>query len=197
MISTVLLMHHIMHECLTDGAFLHYVVPHSYGMNGKELLQLLMQQSGHNPNSLADKLGKRSLQSLIARFLNGATKNPRAETLSPVATYFGVPPIAFVDDATATSIARDRGLISEQYSSSTDVTAIDARSRRADPTIVELTIVLGRHLAKADPGARSAAAALLQHLAHHPGSAAATGAHLASLLGEGPQESQPASTNFR
>ena len=186
-----------MHVCLTKSMQMHYALQHSRKMDGKQLLQKLMEASGHNPNSLADKLRDRSLQSQLARFLNGKTKQPRKETLEKVATFYGLPAVAFIDNATAKQFAIDRGFITPSGVATNDVIKLDAGNTRAQHTLFDLVIALAQHLASADQGARSAAAALLQHLAIHPENAQATAAHLTNLLEGRALEQPPASTSFR
>lgn len=59
------------------------------------LLVKLMHSSGDNPNSLANKLKNRNMQSLLQRFMGGATKEPRRSSLKPVADFYGVQVDAF------------------------------------------------------------------------------------------------------
>jgi transcriptional regulator with XRE-family HTH domain len=82
-------------------------------MDGKELLKHLMREAGENPNSIANKLKKRSLQSQIQRFIDGATKEPRVSTLQPVADFFQIPVQALFVEEIAHEIAFDRDFLTE------------------------------------------------------------------------------------
>lgn len=58
-------------------------------MSLKENLIALMEESGENPNSLAEKTGVN--QPTIWRIINGEVKNPKRTTVEKLATFFRVP----------------------------------------------------------------------------------------------------------
>jgi len=92
---------------LKSNAVTHYGFLHSPShMDGRELLQRLLERSGENPNSLAVKLKRAPLQSQLHRFLAGLAKEPRRSTLQPVAEFYDVPLDAFYEAAQASAVAR-------------------------------------------------------------------------------------------
>lgn len=80
-------------------------------MDGKRLLQLLMDRSNDNPHSLSRKLGNRATQPQIYRFVTGEAKEPRRTTLAPIAEHYNVPVEAFYSDDLALAIALREKLI--------------------------------------------------------------------------------------
>lgn len=79
-------------------------------MEGPDLLRALMDRDGLNSNSLATRLRNKSMQSHVYRYLKGVAKEPKRETLRPIADHFGVPLAAFYDPVLAEQIAVERGL---------------------------------------------------------------------------------------
>lgn len=79
-------------------------------MEPRDLLQALMTRAGHNPNSLAEAIHDPSKQGQIWRFLNGQTKEPRGETLRPLASFFHIPVEALRNPTVAAQVAEERGL---------------------------------------------------------------------------------------
>jgi len=63
-----------------------------------------MDRDGDNPNSLAEKLRKKTKQPQIFRFLNGVAKEPRRSTLQPVADHYKISVEAFYDPAVASTV---------------------------------------------------------------------------------------------
>lgn len=86
-------------------------------MEPRDLLQALMMRAGHNPNSLAEAIRDKSKQGQIWRFLHGQTKEPRGETLQPLANYFHIPIEALRNPAVAALVAEERGLWSGEQPS--------------------------------------------------------------------------------
>lgn len=84
---------------------------HILNMEGHELLRLLLEKRGMNPNSLANALRNRSIQSQVQRYLDKKTKNPRLDTLQPIAKFFGIGVEAFYQPAIAKGIAERLQLI--------------------------------------------------------------------------------------
>ena len=82
-------------------------------MDGPQLLQALMDSANPrwNSNSLAVRLGNKSLQPQIYRFLKGELIEPRRETFRPIATFFAVPLDAFYEPDLAERVALERRLI--------------------------------------------------------------------------------------
>lgn len=207
MISTVLLMRGIMHDCVEINAYSRYPLLHSPLMDGKELLRGLLRQAGLNPNSLAALLGKRSLQSQVARFLDGSTRNPRWSTLKPVAEHFKVQVEAFLDPELAATIAQQRGLTEDRSSLPTVKPGLESapRSPTAAPVplnatvragVFELLMQLVGELERHDLSARKAVASLLGDLALSPENAVTTAERIQRLLDE-PGNGQPQkSTRF-
>lgn len=75
-------------------------------MSGKKLLVELMRLAKENPNSIANKLDKRTLQSQLQRFLDGYTKEPKRSTLLPVAEHYGISVEAFFDEELAETLLK-------------------------------------------------------------------------------------------
>lgn len=160
-----------------------------------------MAQAKVNPNSLADTLKNRSLQSQIQRFLDGKTKHPRWETLKPVADYLGIRVEALFDSEVAIDTAIQRGLI-ETHTVREDVAVyrIDNRAtpnskHPPKPTLLELLIQLGEELQPFDISARKAVASLLADIALAPDDAGLTAARITRLLGATGNSQAPESTN--
>jgi transcriptional regulator with XRE-family HTH domain len=158
-------------------------------MEGKELLRLLLEKRGLNANSLADTLRDRSLQSQIQRYLGGRTKNPRPDTLEPIAKYFGVGVEAFYQPVIAKQIA-DRLLLTTQTPGIADAPApYSLRPEVAAPTPIktrsglrEAVLQLGRTLETYDESARKAVSSLLADLALQPGNAPLIANRITALL---------------
>lgn len=76
------------------NAYSHYSMANTKRMGLKENLQALLKASGENPHSLAAKLRQRGAggpsQPTLSRILDGTSKDPRRESLKPVARFFGV-----------------------------------------------------------------------------------------------------------
>lgn len=72
-------------------------------MTPRELLQLLMDRAGDNPNSLSAK--SKVPQPTIFRFLNGTAKEPRLSTMMPIAKVYGVPVEAFFSETVLRQVA--------------------------------------------------------------------------------------------
>lgn len=157
-------------------------------MTGAELLRLLMEAEGVNPNSLADKLRNRSLQSQLQRFLSNQTKNPRTDTLRPVAKYFGVGVDVFLDDKTAKRVAIERGLLQDETSAAPEnapsaPTSSPISIRPTSPSLRDSLRCIAKTLAEHDESARRAVAVLLSDVAIHPESVELTADRIEALLG--------------
>lgn len=74
-------------------------------MKASELLQLLMDRHGDNPNSLAQK--SKVPQSTIFRFLNGTAKEPRLSTLEKLSNVYMVPVEIFLSDSARAKFLKD------------------------------------------------------------------------------------------
>lgn len=76
------------------NAYSNYSLTNTKRMGLKENLQALLDAAGENPHSLAAKLRQRGAggpsQPTLARILDGTSKDPRRESLKPVARFFGV-----------------------------------------------------------------------------------------------------------
>jgi transcriptional regulator with XRE-family HTH domain len=163
-------------------------------MDGRQLLKALMTAAGENPNSLADALGARTLQSQIARFIDGRTRNPRWSTLEPVARHYGVKVEAFLDDEAAEVVAAARGLLGPNAAASLDTAAASAptpiRTATKPLSVHELVLQLGKALSGYDLPARKAVGSLLADMTSNPEDAARTADRIERLLGE-PGNDQP------
>jgi transcriptional regulator with XRE-family HTH domain len=169
-------------------------------MDGKDLLKALMKEAGLNPNALADRLKKRSLQSQVTRFLDGSTRNPRWDTLRPVAEFFNVGVEAFFDSDIADQVAQERGLLQPKEAQSVDkgegFLGSEARESAPPPTplrpaaernqvpIRELLLQLAGALEPYDLSARKAVASLLGDLATSPETASTTAQRIERLLAD-------------
>lgn len=170
-------------------AFLHYALLHSHCMDGKQLLKALMTEAKVNPNALANLLKNRSLQSQIQRFVDGKTRNPRWDTLLPVADFFQIRVEALFDADVARQVALERGLIKpSEVNEEVAVYAVGEKLKPlrgpiTKPTLFELLIQLGEELKPFDQSARKAVASLLSDLALTPEDASVTASRIARLLG--------------
>lgn len=59
-------------------------------MEIKDVLKALFEEHGLNANQLAAALDKKPAQPTIHRIESGESKNPRDETIEPIAKYFGI-----------------------------------------------------------------------------------------------------------
>jgi hypothetical protein len=189
----------IMHVCVTRSTILHYSMLHSLCMDGRQLLKALMAHAGENPNSLADALKARTLQSQIQRFVDGKTKNPRWSTLEPVAKHYGLKVEAFLDDDAAEAVAVARGLMPGGDPGSPDARVTSAPTsiwQAGRPlTVRELVIQLGKALTPYDPPARKAVGSLLNDMANDPEDAARAADRIERLLGAPGNDLQPRSSS--
>lgn len=189
----------IMHVCLTTDAISHYSMLHSRFMNGRQLLKALMSAAGENPNSLADTLGARTLQSQIARFIDGRTQNPRWATLEPVAKHYGVKVEAFLDDEAAEAVAIARGFLNAESGQGGVGAASPAptpiRTTARPLSVHELVLQLGKALTPFDLPARKAVASLLADMAMTPEDAPRAADRIDRLLGEPGNDLQPRSSS--
>lgn len=179
---------------------MHYAVTHIRAMLLKDFMQGLLDEAKLNPNSLANRMKTRSVQSMVERITEGKTVNPRRSTIEPVAEFFSVPLAAFFDLELAGKIAQQRGwpghVPSVAEAAATHRMATSENRAAASPqgTVHDLALAMARALAPFDLSARKAAASLLADLALHPEAGASTAAHLARLLGEPGNKLPPAST---
>lgn len=79
-------------------------------MNGPELLKALLAAAGDNPYRVATRLKNPPLQSYASKFIAGKVKEPRRDSLRPLAEYYRVPLEAFYDPALADQVAAERHL---------------------------------------------------------------------------------------
>lgn len=84
---------------------------HSARMNGPELLKALLAAAGDNPYRVATRLKNPPLQSYASKFIAGKVKEPRRDSLRPLAEYYRVPLEAFYDPALADEVAVERNLV--------------------------------------------------------------------------------------
>lgn len=139
---------------------------HSLTMDGADLLRALMARDGLNSNSLAGKLRNQSLQSHVYRYLKGVSKEPKRETLRPIAEHFHVPLNAFYDPDLAEQVAAERGLVEGRLA-----TGIPAQPQIATTEADQLAAaleVLTNALIKADKNTRIAVEPLLASMANEP-----------------------------
>lgn len=171
---------------------LHYCLMHSWRMDGKQLLNALMERAGTNPHQLGKLLGNSSLQSQLQRFLSGATASPRWSTLEPVAAHFGVGVQAFFDNDLAAAVAIERGLGSDLPAARSDTAPYNVQPSVGAPIPIRaplpsgvgsLIVALGSALQPHDRSARKAIASLLEDLAMHPEDAPLIGDRVERLLG--------------
>lgn len=79
-------------------------------MNGRDLLQALVKASRKKLGTICREA--RASQPQIYRFLKGETKEPKRDTLLPIARYFGIDVEAFSNPELAKMVAVDRGFLS-------------------------------------------------------------------------------------
>lgn len=173
-------------------------------MQGPVLLKLLMEKRGMNPNALANALRSRTVQSQVQRYLAGETKNPRPDTLSPIAKFFGIGVEAFYQPTIAQEIAERLELVAPAQSHSVKEPAPNTDSTyrtpaaaaaptpiRPTPRLRETVLQLGHLLEPYDETARKAVAMLLHDLAIHPEGAYLAANRISALL-EAPGNASPA-----
>jgi len=157
-------------------------------MEGHELLSLLMKKRGMNANALAVLLRDRSLQSQIQRYVSGRTKNPRPDTLEPIARFFGIGIEAFYQPTIARQIAQQLLLVPnvDRVESEPPPYGVRVASSptplRTRPSLRENILQLGKSLEIYDESARKAVSSLLADLALHPENAALTANRITALL---------------
>lgn len=139
---------------------------HSLTMDGSELLKALMDRDGLNSNSLAVKLRNKSMQSHVYRYLKGIAKQPKLDTLRPIADHFGVPVAAFYDSALAEQVAAEQGLI--EGAPATRVPAQPRAALTEADQLADALEVLTKALLKSDENARIAVEPLLASMANEP-----------------------------
>lgn len=180
-----------MHVCVTSDAISSYSVAHSRTMDGKALLKALMARADLNPNAIANLLEQRSLQSQIARFVDGTTRNPRWQTLKPVADYFGVRVEAFFDVDIAEQVAKEQGLLEDEstfiqgsFRQATSRVPTQLQRGQGKSSIFSLLMQLAEALESQDLSARKAVGSLLSDLAISPETASLTADRIERLLAD-------------
>jgi len=170
-------------------------------MDGRTLLQLLMEQSRENPNSLANKLKNRSLQSQLQRFLDGRTSNPRASTLQPVAQHYHVDVAAFLSADAASKTASALGLTGPESAghASEDSSAYRTSSPvpirpRPESDVTQVVTSLAYLLKRLDPQVRRAIGTLLEGLADRPEDGELTASRIKALIDATGNEARPRSS---
>ena len=131
-------------------------------MDGSELLKALMDRDGLNSNSLAVKLRNKSMQSHVYRYLKGIAKQPKLDTLRPIADHFGVPVAAFYDSTLAEQVAAEQGLIEGRVPAQPRAALTEADQ------LADALEVLTKALQKSDKNARIAVEPLLSSMAKEP-----------------------------
>lgn len=119
-----------------------------------------MDRDGLNSNSLAMRLRNKSMQSHVYRYLKGVAKDPKRETLRPIAEHFGVPLAAFYDASLADQVAAEQGLVAGSPATKPPRPEADQLADALD--------VLTKALRKADKNARIALEPLLASMAKEP-----------------------------
>lgn len=100
-------------------------------MKAHQLIAAMAAQRGLTSMGLAKAIKRRSSQGQIYRYLHGQVQSPSIPTAMGIAALLGVPLEAVYDDATATKIAKERGIVAlpphepRKRKSSAD-TAVDA-----------------------------------------------------------------------
>lgn len=101
-------------------------------MTPGQLLEALLAKRGLTSNGLAAQLGGGGLQSAMSRLVAG--KIPRAETLRPVAEFFGVDPSVFQTDKAATDCAIELG-IERGFADAPTYAGIPSQPKRKIPVV--------------------------------------------------------------
>lgn len=109
------------------NALTHYSLPHSLGMDPRNLLRRLMERDESNPTQLAatlKRLGKSptNLQSHLSRWLGNPNHSLAASTAQPLADYYGIDIGAFFDGKIAARVHDELFGRSAQTADSTIVT---------------------------------------------------------------------------
>lgn len=153
----------------------HHPQMHKRTMKPHELIAVLLEKRGLNPNSAAQEMGRQSLQTMLFRYLQGGVR-PRIESAQLMATFFQVPLEAIWSETVATQTAVQMGLIpGSKAAQLTD---------EPEPITPQATVQrLGQLLAGASPPTRRAVVELIRHLADKPNDSHLVGAQVAALLG--------------
>jgi transcriptional regulator with XRE-family HTH domain len=152
---------------------------HSLTMHGSELLKALMDRDGLNSNSLAVKLRNKSLQSHVYRYLKGVAKEPKIETLRPIAEHFDVPLAAFYDSALAEQVAVERGLLEGSMAQPRPTTEKTLSPSDAFDAALE---VIAKALTEVDEEARALVGHSLSRLAQDPSKLSNISQHIRTLV---------------
>jgi hypothetical protein len=145
-------------------------------MNGPELLKALFAAAGDNPYRVATRLKNPPLQSYASKFITGKVKEPRRDSLRPLADHYGVPLEAFYDPDLADQVAADRRLTSVAISPKPRAVA-DASSELAKALDVLTKVLQG-----ADESVLMAVKPLLSAMADDPQNAKNKSALILKLL---------------
>lgn len=139
---------------------------HSARMNGPELLKALLAAAGDNPYRVATRLKNPPLQSYASKFIAGKVKEPRRDSLRPLAEYYRVPLEAFYDPALADQVAAERRLVP---GISPPIPVVETTPPASE--LAGALDVLLAALQDADKSTRIAVAPLLAAMASDPGEA--------------------------
>lgn len=131
-------------------------------MNGPELLKALFAAAGDNPYRVAMRLKNPPLQSYASKFITGKVKEPRRDSLRPLADHYGVPLEAFYDSDLADQVAADRRLTTGTSSSKLQ------RAPDAPTELAQALSVLTKVLQGADESVLMAVKPLLAAMADSP-----------------------------
>lgn len=148
-------------------------------MDGSDLLKALMDRDGLNSNSLAVKLRNRSLQSHVYRYLKGIAKQPKLDTLRPIAEHFNVPVAAFYDPELAEQVAIDRGLLEGSPVKAKPLTEETRPETDAFDAALE---VIAKALTEVDEEARALVGHSLSRLAQDPSKLRNIAQHIRTLV---------------
>ncbi|SFF15024.1 helix-turn-helix domain-containing protein [Paracidovorax wautersii] len=143
-------------------------------MTGPQLLQLLMDTRGLNPNALAEALKGATGQPQISKYVKNQIQEPRRKTLQPIADYFRVPIDAFYDPDLADKTARELGILADDDSEFLEPPALHrvaeppvayAIPRHSSYTTRDALRQLRDLLAGESPGVRQSVVALMGDMA--------------------------------
>ena len=151
-------------------------------MEPRLFLQALMTRAGDNPHSLANRLGQKTKQPQLFRFLSGVAKEPRRSTLEPVAAFYGVSVETFYDPELAET-AMNNLQAGRPLMQASDTPPVRIKEQPANP-VAHLAMALRTF----DTAARERAAVLLQGLARDPDGPWA--AWLGELLADPPEQQE-------
>jgi hypothetical protein len=133
-------------------------------MEPRLLLQWLLDRNGENTNSLAKKLKGKPSQPQIYKFLIGMAKEPKRETLAPIAEHFRIPLNALYDPDEAD---KAKAAIEGKWQPTASATKAQPAANSKEK-LNEFLDCLIYYLEQVEPGNRGAVTAIIAALIQNP-----------------------------